>query len=1310
MPSGLDILNKRRQPKVSGLSILEKSATPIGLEPAQPPVTGPITSGFADFRQPQPADVTRVDPSYFEPDIPQQRGLLHPGTTEAIMGRISSPRLSLAEGLPGERLFESDVGEKIRRVAGNLALGATEFIPQMGLSLAEDPLGTAMGLVKFLPELSARIDKAVGPIPGLPTSTPLSPKKPAITDLGKQREQLERTQARQELGEDPFAVALAALPFLKGVKGMRAPRVKAAAEAPTRAPMAARGALEEAVKLKQFVGTEQPPSVKGRAGTTVGVTATKPAPPTEVAPVERLAPAPVKPPKAPGVARQPWEMTKGQFEENKIARSFGREKLPHGDYTKRTWDRAVGMRGDHKAEITEALSEGKPVPAEVLKDYPELGKPVAELPRLPAKPPKIEKVVEPTKPPVEAPKVEVSVQQPHGDVVGLNKAENARIRQYSNLEKLPEAEQITFKQSLADAKAQGLDRRALDIADEVLKSKRPVTKSEHAGMGLKATELVNEYDLSVKRQSDFINKGDVGAAQVERMRSEATLEQLDRLTEGARLGRAEAARTMSIGRVMIDRQDYSLARVMQRAQAAKGSKLTAKEQAKIQQDPIKLAKVEEALKELTAKHESTLAAQEKQIAEQVTKRLAVRQGKRVRSKKRFQATKSRLLEERADIKKQIAELGYKVYDITGASAESAWLIGRLAVNYIREGALTLDQVVKQVKRDIPQLTERDVYRGLNTRDPHWQRVARSEATKRITLLKRQANLIEQIKNAEEGIFAPSKARPTTPPEIRGLQKRLTELRASAYRSGMAGPKLERALRTINELQDQLANQYRAIKKRRPVEVEALKSAKEKVASLRKQMRTEDMIADLREQLRTGEFKRAEQLETKPVPPQLERMQIEARMLRKNIRGQIEGLAPWTFGKVAVEAMTTARTLKATADMSGALRQGFVLSVTRPVIFGRAFGKSFKSFFSRYKAEQIDNAIRSADHHYIREKSGLFVSPLEKGTRISAREEMFMSSFAEKIPGLGKIVKASEQHMVSFLNLMRTAAFDEFLMKFPNATHAELTAWADWVNVASGRGSLGKAAGAANALSIPIFAPRFAISRIQTPFRILKHWKEPRVRKAIAKDLAGVGAVGMTTLALADLAGWDVGTDPREPDFGKIRIGDTRIDIWAGIQQPMRVLFRIGQASTDKLGWTGQHLKDTQKDFDPLEVLWQFSRYKAAPAVTIPRELFTGETMVGEPVTPTGTAIRSITPLVYEDVYDAYRQAGLSRAALATGLAFFGVGVNTYADSQARVRRDIRKAGHAGDYTGALQMRLEWNIKHPDKKISREYISDAITGQ
>ncbi len=945
----------------------------------------------------------------------------------------------------------------------------------------------------------------------------------------------------------------------------------------------------------------------------------------------------------------------------------------------------------HEYLIKQAIRENKPVPAEVLAEYPELV----------AKPtPKVEKgAVEPVtaKPTPEPPKA-----------IGLKKTEIESIRKNTGLDQLDAAERRGWEEVLHKAKNEKVDQTILESADEIIRSGRQISDVEHAGMVVKAARLADEYDASIKTVNQLVEKGDVAAVKLENARAESMIAQMDKLTEASDVGGREAARALSIRRMMVNRETYDLAHIVQRAQAAKGRKLTTAERGKFEQMTSEHGRLQKQLKEVEANYDKLVVEREIANAEKV----AATEVKKAKIESRKKVLREKIQIERGEIKKQLTEMGFRVNDITGVTAEGSYLVGKLAVNYIKDGAVSLDAVVQKVLADLPQLTKRDVYQSLITKDPKVQAKARAETFKRVGQLKTQARLLLEIEKVEKGVFEPTTAtqRATQPVAIRQLQKKLRELRATAYKSNMSAARLEKAVKTINELQDQLANQYRSVKKGKPELTPDLAVAREKIKDLRKTMHVADELTKTQEQLRTGNFDIKVKPVEKPILPELERAQIQLKVNRKRIRTAIKDMEPMTAGKVGVEAINTARTLKATADMSAVMRQGLVLSVRRPIVAGKAFGKSFKAFFDKYTAEQIDNAIKSAPHHYIREKSGLQL--MEVGGRVARGEEMFMSSVAEKIPLYGRVVKASERHMVSYLNMIRTAAFDQLLQKFPNATHAELTAWADFVNKASGRGNLGKFAGAANTLSLGFFAPRFAVSRIQTPLALFGKSSKGvtrRVRKEIAKDLVATASLGATALTLAHLAGAEVGTDPRSADWGKIKVGNTRIDIWGGMQQPMRVVARSGLGITDKLGLTGEDLTDWQKDVDPVELAARFSQYKFSPLITIPLELYKGKTIVGEDVTPSETAAKAAIPMVYEDMVDAWRLEGVGQSAWVGGLAFFGVGASTYSRKEGRentIRKLLEEAAKAtsrdarkSKESAAKSLQTKWNKLHPKDRIN-----------
>jgi hypothetical protein len=345
-------------------------------------------------------------------------------------------------------------------------------------------------------------------------------------------------------------------------------------------------------------------------------------------------------------------------------------------------------------------------------------------------------------------------------------------------------------------------------------------------------------------------------------------------------------------------------------------------------------------------------------------------------------------------------------------------------------------------------------------------------------------------------------------------------------------------------------------------------------------------------------------------------------------------------------------------MSGTLRQGFIAIVHNPKVFPKNFAEAFKGTFNEAKADGIMVRLKSDPHHYIRVKSGIDFT--EFNSRPSKGEEVFGARLIERVPILGPIIRASNRHMTVFLNLMRASMFDGYLRKFPNATEAELKAWADWVNVATGRAKLPLGLQkAATGMSLAIYSPRFAWSRIVTPFVIAKHWKHRNVRKEIAKDYAKILGVGGATLAMADLAGFDVGLDPRSPDFGKIKSGDTRVEIFAGLQQPMRLYLRAALGLTDKFNLTGEHLTEAEKKVDLFDMAYRFSIYKTAPGITYGHALYSGEDMLGQPITFKDASLEAVMPLMIQDIRDAYQIEGMSKAASVGALTFFGVGANTY---------------------------------------------------
>jgi hypothetical protein len=478
-------------------------------------------------------------------------------------------------------------------------------------------------------------------------------------------------------------------------------------------------------------------------------------------------------------------------------------------------------------------------------------------------------------------------------------------------------------------------------------------------------------------------------------------------------------------------------------------------------------------------------------------------------------------------------------------------------------------------------------------------------------------------------------------------------------------------------------------------------AKTKIAELKKMMRAEDRLADLNEQLRTGEFRVKEKPVSVELPVEIQRIKVDIKRKNYQIRELQEAITPKTvFGKI-LEAGNLVRTAQTIGEISPALRQGLVplVSLIRQGEWGKitqAHGEALKALFSEFSAEQIDIWIREHPHNYIYDRAKLHITEL--GAQLSRREEFFQSSIAEKVPAYKHIVKASHRYMTTLLNLLRVNMFETMLERYPNATRAELTAWADYVNKASGRGDLKSFEQSAGALATIFFAPKFAVSRFQTPLAVWKSRKTPRVQMEIAKDMASAVSMGVTALTLAKLAGATVNTDYRDPDFGKIRVGDTRVDIFAGFQQPARLLIRSVVVGTDAWGISGQDLPQSEKDVKLQELWGRFAGWKLSPAITISAELASREDVFGNPTTPQGTILRAVVPIITSSTLNAYKKDGLGAAGLTFGSEFVGFGSSTYKDAEGRVRKNIRKLWKEGKEDEAKETTENWNLLNPDNRI------------
>ena len=363
---------------------------------------------------------------------------------------------------------------------------------------------------------------------------------------------------------------------------------------------------------------------------------------------------------------------------------------------------------------------------------------------------------------------------------------------------------------------------------------------------------------------------------------------------------------------------------------------------------------------------------------------------------------------------------------------------------------------------------------------------------------------------------------------------------------------------------------------------------------------------------------------------------------------------------ALDAANLPRALLASFDLSAPLRQGAILFARHPIQSMKAMGPMVKSFFSEKNAKFITERIKQRPYYTMGEKYDLYTAPMswEKGAgNLWKREETYMSRLAEKIP----FVRWSQRSFNAFLNEQRSLVWNKMVPQWEKmgATDIDYQGLAKLINYATGRGDFpGKIIGLAPVLNASVFSPRLLFSRIQLTAMLGS--KSPMVRKEAARSLLQFTGAVTSVLGLAKLAGAEIEMDPRSADFGKMKIGATRLDLWAGYIQLARF---IAQFSTAERKTRYGSMQDVTR----LEIATRFAQSKASPIFSFFYDLLAGEDYMGEELALDTDSLWEQTqnrlfPLFIQDIMDAAEEEGLTGVAKALpgGL---GAGVVTHKEQE-----------------------------------------------
>ena len=390
----------------------------------------------------------------------------------------------------------------------------------------------------------------------------------------------------------------------------------------------------------------------------------------------------------------------------------------------------------------------------------------------------------------------------------------------------------------------------------------------------------------------------------------------------------------------------------------------------------------------------------------------------------------------------------------------------------------------------------------------------------------------------------------------------------------------------------------------------------------------------------------------------------AEAMRKAMRKEA---GVWIFG---YDLAVMPKAVLSAFDISYPFRQGIMLGPRHLKEFLGNIPAAIKLFGSEKHAQKtlvglLDDAmevpvkIRGTTHQMplgeIRQNTGL-LRTLDPALETS--EEVFRSSLAERLPLIGRVVKASNRSFTMYGNKLRAdvqkSIINKWVRQGVEITPERLQNLSNMLNRFTGRGTLSSSR-LTQILQATWWSPQYRLSGPQALAQLVS--SDGAIRREAAENLVAFLGTGFTALALAQLSGAaKVDLDPRSADFGKIQVGDTRWNYWGTQAVLARTIARV---------ITGQRI-DPNLDVVPTDRLKAVERYfmgGLAPEWSAVYEIAKRENYLGEPIdrnleTFKREAKNRLVPLAIQDIWDAIEVEGPLGAAVAPG-TLLGATVQTY---------------------------------------------------
>lgn len=361
-----------------------------------------------------------------------------------------------------------------------------------------------------------------------------------------------------------------------------------------------------------------------------------------------------------------------------------------------------------------------------------------------------------------------------------------------------------------------------------------------------------------------------------------------------------------------------------------------------------------------------------------------------------------------------------------------------------------------------------------------------------------------------------------------------------------------------------------------------------------------------------------------------------------------------------------KSLKASLDNSGFSRQGVKIMLASRSAWAKQFmpvyGQSWKTLGTALTkdgkaklniAKNIWEANMMADE--------LYDDAIDAGLGLIGKEDFFPESKISKLPYVGKFFAASDDAYTMGTQGARFDIFKKYVNEYITSHNGIkpskdiMKGYARIANSATGRGGLGALEKNAGLLNKIFFSARFQTAQINT-FKHAFDKSLPIEARQIAQKNLGNYLLYVGSLLSAFSLFADVGLDPRENTFGKIRLFDSDkwVDVTAGTAPMVSTLFRTGAKVYDIA--SGKKTKYGQDN--AFDLLTNFVSGKLAPVPGTIASLLKERNISPDMPLSIGILSNLFIPIgIQQPIEDALAEEELKTTALGFLLEFIGSGTS-----------------------------------------------------